>query len=159
MSFAQACQRAGEFDRADQLLRDALEQIRKHKDSLVMRNGIANALGWRALNFLFRERHGDAERLAREAIAIDQIEKFRHFYWTSVLGAALLGQKKYADAEPLLLQGYEGMKQWEKGTPAGERRRLLTDAGEWVVRLYEVTEQPEKARAWREQFQEVTRTK
>src|SRR5262249_21360682 len=30
------------------------------------------------------------------------------------LGAALLGQKKYADAEPLLLAGYEGMKQREK---------------------------------------------
>jgi hypothetical protein len=36
--------------------------------------------------------------------------------WTTVntkslLGGALLGQKKYADAEPLLLAGYEGMKQ------------------------------------------------
>ncbi len=27
-----------------------------------------------------------------------------------MLGGALLGQKKYAEAEPLLLKGYEGMK-------------------------------------------------
>jgi hypothetical protein len=69
-----------------------------------------------------------------------------------VLGAALLGQKKYADAEPLLLQGYGGMRQLENGMPEGERRRLLTDAVERVVRFYEVTEQPEKARAWREKL-------
>jgi hypothetical protein len=28
----------------------------------------------------------------------------------STLGGALLGQQKYADAEPLLLKGYDGMK-------------------------------------------------
>ena len=151
-TFAEACQRAGDLDRADQLLRDALELHRKKEDSLIRRNNIANQLGWLALNLLLQERHGDAERTAREAIALDQREKYRRFYWMSVLGAALLGQKKYADAEPLLLQGYGGMKQWETGRPAGERRRLLSDAGEWVVRFYEVTGQSEKAREWREKI-------
>jgi serine/threonine-protein kinase len=152
MTFVQACQRAGDFDRADQLLREVFELIRKRKDSLNQRNGRANALGWLALNLLLQERYGDAERIAREAMSIDQIETSRRFYWMSVLGAALLGQKKYADAEPLLLQGYGGMKQREKGVPEGERRRLLTDAVERVVRFYEVTGQPEKARAWREKL-------
>jgi tetratricopeptide (TPR) repeat protein len=152
-SFAQACQRAGELDRADQLLRDSIEQLRKLKDTLGVRNNIAQALGWLALNCLVQEQHGDAERIAREALATDQNEQFRRFYWTSVLGAALLGQKKYADAEPLLLQGYAGMKQSETGTPFGERRRLLTDAVERIVRLYEATDQPEKARAWWEKLQ------
>jgi serine/threonine protein kinase len=156
-TFAEACQRAGNLDRADQLLRDALElnalELNQNKEAALMkRNMKANYLGWLALNLLWQERHGDAERIAREAIAIDQIEKFRRFYWTSVLGAALLGQKKHADAEPLLLQGYAGMKQSEKGMPEGERRRALTDAVERVVLLYEVTEQPEKARAWREKL-------
>jgi serine/threonine-protein kinase len=150
LTFAQVCQRAGDLDRADQLLREAL-QIRNRKDSLIQRDGRANTLGWLALNLLLQERHDDAERIAREAIAIDQIEKYRRYYWMSVLGAALLGQKKYADAEPLLLQGYGGMRQWETGLPAGERR-LLTDAGERVVHYYAVTGQPEKARLWREKL-------
>jgi hypothetical protein len=30
-----------------------------------------------------------------------------------LLGGALLGQKKYKEAELLLLSGYEGMKPWE----------------------------------------------
>jgi serine/threonine protein kinase len=153
LCFARACQRAGEFTRADQLIREALEQISKQKDSLGQRNGKANALGWLALNLLLQERHGDAERIAREATAIDQIEKYRHFYSMSVLGAALLGQKKYADAESLLLQGYGGMKQWKVGRPAADIR-LLTDAGERVVHFYEETNQPEKARAWRERLLE-----
>jgi tetratricopeptide (TPR) repeat protein len=153
LTYAQACQRAGEFDRADQLLREGLELNRKQEDSLLRRNAKANALGWLALNLLLQERHSDAERIAREAIAIDQIEQYRRSYWMSVLGAALLGQKKYADAEPPLLQGYGGMKQWETGCGAADRRRLLADAGERVVRFYEVTGQPEKARAWRDKLQ------
>jgi hypothetical protein len=67
------------------------------------------------------------------------------------LALNLLSQQKYAEAEPLLLQGYEGMKQREPTTPAGEKRRL-TEAGERVVRFYEVTGQPEKARVWREKL-------
>jgi hypothetical protein len=35
-----------------------------------------------------------------------------------MLGASLLGQKHYADAEPLLLKSYEGMKAHEKTIPA-----------------------------------------
>jgi hypothetical protein len=61
----------------------------------------------------------------------------------------LLGQKRYTQAEPLLLEGYEGMKQREAIMHANQRRRL-TEAGERIVRFYEVTQQQEKARLWRE---------
>ena len=40
----------------------------------------------------------------------------------SLLGGSLLGQKKYAEAEPLLLSGYEGMKQREDKIPAAANR-------------------------------------
>jgi serine/threonine protein kinase len=150
LTFAQACQRAGKLDRADQLLRDALEQLQKTKDSLNWQNGTANALGWLGVNLLLQERYGDAEQVLREAIGINQIEKNRHYYWVSALGAVLLSQKRYAEAEPLLLQGYEGMKSVEASLRAGRRR--LNEAGERVVRFYEATGQPENARAWREKL-------
>ena len=35
------------------------------------------------------------------------------FYTRSMLGFSLLGQKKFVEAEPLLVSGYEGMKQRE----------------------------------------------
>jgi len=69
----------------------------------------------------------------------------------SVLGGALLAQKKYAEAEPLLVEGYKGMKQAEAKMFAMFRFRV-TEAGERVVRYYEETNQPEKAREWREKL-------
>jgi tetratricopeptide (TPR) repeat protein len=149
LPFAQVCQRAGNLDRADQMLREALHRIQKQEDSLGQRHGRAMALGWLARNLLLQERYAEAERTAKECLALDQLDNYRRFYWMSVLGAALLGQKKHEDAEPLLLQGYEGMKQLESRCHAPDRW-LLTDAGERVVRFYEVTGQPEKAREWRE---------
>jgi hypothetical protein len=65
------------------------------------------------------------------------------------LGDLLCGQRRYAEAEPLLLRGYEGMKQQEATLPANEKGRMA-EAGQRVVRFYEATNQPEKARVWRE---------
>jgi serine/threonine protein kinase/tetratricopeptide (TPR) repeat protein len=149
VTLAQVCQRAGKFDRADQLLRAVLERLGKQKGSLAVRNGRANALGWLALNFLLQEQYDEAEPFVRKAIAIDQIDKPRRFYWMTVLGAVLLGQKKYEEAESFLLQGYEGMKQYE-ATLRVPQRRFVAEAGSRVVRFYELTNQPEKARVWQE---------
>jgi non-specific serine/threonine protein kinase/serine/threonine-protein kinase len=149
-TFAEVCQRAGKFDRADQLLRALLKQYPKNrKDSLGSRHDTATALGRLAVNLLLQERYDEAEPLLRKAIATEQIEKHRRFYWMSVLGAVLLGQKKYEEAESFLVQGYEGMKQLEANLRAPQRR-FVAEAGSWVVRFYEVTNQPEKTRVWRE---------
>jgi len=65
-----------------------------------------------------------------------------------------LGQKKYAEAEPLLMQGYQGMKQREAKIPAQSKTRL-TEALERLVRLYEATDQKDKADAWRKKLEEA----
>jgi hypothetical protein len=64
----------------------------------------------------------------------------------------LLGQKKYAEAEPLLIQGYHGLKERESNLPKGSRTPLK-DAGEPLVRLYEVWGKPEKAAEWRQKLE------
>ena len=67
-----------------------------------------------------------AEPLLRECLAIrekTQPDDWTTFNTQSLLGGALLGQKKYADAEPLLLKGYEGMKQREKTIPPRDATR------------------------------------
>jgi eukaryotic-like serine/threonine-protein kinase len=59
-----------------------------------------------------------------------------------------LGRKKYADAEPLLLKGYEGMKQREKAIP----RQAATRIPEALDRLIEIstaTNKPDEAKKWR----------
>jgi hypothetical protein len=65
------------------------------------------------------------------------------------LGAALAGQKKYAEAEPLLLAGHEGLSQRASRLAAPDRS-VLGDARNRLVQLYDAWGMPEKADAWRQ---------
>ncbi len=89
--------------------------------------------------------------MLRESLAIR--EKFQADDWTtfntrSLLGGSLLGQEKYAEAEPLILAGYEGMRARDEKIPPPAQPRL-TDAADRVVKLYEAWGKPEKAAEWR----------
>ena len=108
---------------------------------------------WRALGSTCcssRRNGAEAEPLLRECLAIR--EKTQPDAWTtfntqSMLGGALLGQKKYADAEPLLLAGYEGMKQREKTIPPqGDTR--IPEALDRLIELYTATDKPDEVKKW-----------
>ena len=60
---------------------------------------------------------------------------------------ALAGQKKYAEAERLLRQGYEGMKAREKSIPP-QRRRRVPEALDRLIELYTVTNKPDEVKRW-----------
>ena len=75
-----------------------------------------------------------------------------------MLGGALLGQKKYADAEPLLLAGYEGMKQREKTIPPQDKDLRLREALERLVQLYEATDKKDEAAKWRKELDTQKKT-
>ncbi len=62
----------------------------------------------------------------------------------SPLGGALLGQGKYAVAEPLVVGGDEGMKAHAAKIAAPLKFRL-SEAAEGGVKLYEAWGQPERA--------------
>jgi hypothetical protein len=69
-----------------------------------------------------------------------------------MLGAALLGQNRYADAEQYLLSGYEGMKQGEDKIPA-EARFRLAGALDRLVQLYDAWNKPDEAAKWRNELE------
>jgi TolA-binding protein len=97
----------------------------------------------------------DAEPVLRECLAIrdkKQPDDWMTFNTKSLLGAALLGQKKYTDAEPLLLAGYEGMKKRLDTRPQEDKVRL-TEALERLVQLYEATGKKDKADEWRKNWE------
>jgi hypothetical protein len=149
LTFAQVCQRAGELDRAEGLIRQSLAITEKSKSLGRWRTGKSNALGWLALNMYLMQRFDEGEVLIRQTLKYHEKEYPdgpRTFYWKSVLGVILLGQQRYAEAEDLILQGYEGMKQYHG---VGIE---LAEAGERVVHFYDVTKQPAKARAWRDKL-------
>jgi hypothetical protein len=81
------------------------------------------------------------------------------FIAQSVLGAVLLGQEKYAEAEPLLLQGYKGLKQREAKLPANLRELRLREAVERLVQLYEAWNRNGEAATWRQELQGMKASK
>jgi hypothetical protein len=66
-----------------------------------------------------------------------------------LLGGSLLGQSKYAEVEPLVVSGYEGVKVREATILPSQRKPLLNAAADRVIRLYEAWGKPEEARAWK----------
>jgi hypothetical protein len=92
-----------------------------------------------------------AEALLGECLTMrakTQPDDWTTFNTMSMLGGAMLGQKKYAEAEPLLLKGYEGMKaQEEKVPPQGKIR--LPEAIDRLIELYTLTNRPEETKKWR----------
>ncbi len=66
----------------------------------------------------------------------------------SLLGASLLGQKKHAEAEPYLIQGYKGLMTWETDSLLAHKKNRQVEALEQIVLLYQDWNMPEKAAEW-----------
>jgi hypothetical protein len=93
----------------------------------------------------------EAEPLLREGLAIREKatpDDWRRYDAMSMLGAALLGQAHQAEAEPLIVPGYEGLKARESRISMPQRSRLR-EAAERVIRLYEEWNKPDQATAWK----------
>jgi tetratricopeptide (TPR) repeat protein len=100
--------------------------------------------------------YAGAESLAREWLAIAEKKSpddWQIFNTRSLLGACLLGLQKPAEAEPLLLSGYEGMKLREQSIPTSGRP-LLKEAIQRLVQLYETTDRKDQATEWQRKLAE-----
>jgi hypothetical protein len=152
---------AAELLEADFLAADSVGTVATSRIVALVRNVIAFApqaspqlagrLAEVSLFLLGRGRWDEAEPLLRQCLALREKEMpddWRTFNTRALLGGALLGQKRSAEAEPLLLAGYRGMKEREASIPPPGRPRM-TEALERLVRLYEATGQAAEAAAWR----------
>jgi serine/threonine protein kinase/tetratricopeptide (TPR) repeat protein len=107
---------------------------------------------------LAQSKWADAETVLRECLVLH--EKIKPDAWTtfntrSMLGDALLGQKKYADAEPLLVSGYAGMRARTDTIPQDLRTIRLIQALERLVLLYEGTGRNDEGLRWRKEINAV----
>jgi serine/threonine protein kinase/tetratricopeptide (TPR) repeat protein len=142
----------GQFAKAEPLRRELLETSQR-------RDGDASPSATRAranlgLVLLKQHKFGEAEPILRKCLALR--EKKEPDIWTtfntkSMLGGSLLGQKKYAEAESLLLSGYEGMKARENAISLRAQPRMA-DAIERLIQLYEVTGKKDQADQWRKKL-------
>jgi eukaryotic-like serine/threonine-protein kinase len=97
-----------------------------------------------------RAEFAESEPLAREALDFyqrTQPDDWQRFRAESLLGASLARQKKYAEAEPLLLSGYQGMLA-RKNRMAVPDWYHLDCGSERIVQLYQTWGKPQKAAEW-----------
>jgi serine/threonine protein kinase/tetratricopeptide (TPR) repeat protein len=121
---------------------------------------VADSLDLLALILREQSRFTDSEPLTRECLAIR--EKAIPEDWLtdntrSRLGADLLGQKSYTDAEPFLVAGYQGLKQHLDKIPA-ERHVRVKEALERLIQLNEATSHPEQVSEWKKTLAEFEKT-
>ena len=112
---------------------------------------MARALVDLGLTRLELGKFAEAEAPLREGLAILEKaspESWERFDAMVLLGASLSGQKKYPEAEPLMVSGREGLAARESSIPA-PNRGCLADAGRRLISLYTDWGKPEKAAEWK----------
>jgi eukaryotic-like serine/threonine-protein kinase len=147
--FAFLYQRQGKFDLAETYAAQVLAG-RQHALGPEHPDTMASAANL-ALAYVSQSKFAESEPLARETLEFNrkkQPDDWQRFRAETLLGASLAGQKKYAEAEPLLLEGYQGMvsRKDRMDVPSWYN---LDRAREWTVQLYQAWGKPEKAAEWK----------
>jgi serine/threonine protein kinase/Flp pilus assembly protein TadD len=136
----------GNLAEAEACFRQALALRRKRGGG----QDIEVALSSLASTLRRQQRFAEAEPLYRECLASRETNCpnvwYTH-YTKLMLGATLLGKRKYDEAEPLLVSGYEGMR--ERNAGIRDRTKVLSESIQSLIQLFEATSRPEKADEWR----------
>lgn len=104
-----------------------------------------------ALAYLSQGHFAESEPAAREALEVEnkiQPDSWQRFRDASLLGESLAGEKKYSEAEPLLLEGYQGMLARKDRIDVPDLYHLEL-AHQWLVQLYQAWGKPDRAAEWK----------
>lgn len=152
-NLAVAYELANQPGQAEPLYRALMAALREK--SPVGSPALAHALTRLGRNLLQLGKTAEAEQVLRESLIYREKklpDDWATFLTQSLWGDILLGQGKYAEAEPFLLQGYEGLKQCAAKIPKEEAPRL-TEALERLVNLYDAWGKPDQAAEWRKKLE------
>jgi WD40 repeat protein/tetratricopeptide (TPR) repeat protein len=139
---------AGEHAKIVALCQKQLAEDRKARPDADPNVDLLTRLG-RA--YLAQKKWSEAEPHLRECMGITAkwpAKTWMTFEAQALLGGSLLGQKKYAAAEPMLLKGYEGLKQREKSIPKGGETSI-PEALDRLIELYTATNKPDELKKWK----------
>lgn len=142
-------ERQHKYDLAQTLAAQALSG-RRHALGSENDDAMASAADLATI-YILQGKFDESEPLAREALEFrkkGQPDDWQRHFTESLLGASLAGQKKYAEAEPLLTDGYQGMLAQKALIDVPDQYRL-NQAHEWLVQMFMAQGQPEKAAEWR----------
>jgi serine/threonine protein kinase/tetratricopeptide (TPR) repeat protein len=148
-ALALAYERSDSLEKADQILQTLIKRALAQKNRSL---STIELLTVHALVRIKQKRYAEADENLRTAISICELgfpDAWHRFHASSLLGAVFLAQQKYAEAEPLLVYGHDGMQERAAKAPDILGQSSLTDAIARLVQLYEATNRPDKAKVWR----------
>ena len=144
-----------DLDRARRLVDEYRSLYRD--DGKQMDAPFAATLGRLVVKMLEAEQYDAAEPYARECLAYrraTQPDRWNAFNMECGLGSSLLGQKKFAEAETLLLKGFEGMES-RIAQIQPESKMRLTQAAKRIVDLYTAMGKPDEVAKWKGKYEEL----
>ncbi len=138
----------GQCTQAIALFEDTLQLHRtkygkKHRQTLMPMLGLAES-------YLACGQRHKAEAILRRCLELCQAtqpDQWSTFTAMTLLGGSLLDQQRYAEAEPLLVQGYHGMDQRLDSIPWSRRAHLSQAAG-WLIELSAALGRPDQVPRW-----------
>jgi serine/threonine protein kinase len=151
---AQLAEKKGELPAAVHLYREVVELLseapetdnRKLAGTLIQLAAVLGDLG----------DHQSAEREARLSLELyerDHPDDWRADAARSVLGAALLGQKRYEDAQALLQRGYAGLDRRWQVIPFSDRSQVR-EAIARLIEYYDAVENAAECSKWQDKLRQ-----
>ena len=140
---AELRRRQGRLPEAESML---IMLLHKDRDSFALQDQVSLAEVRVQLG-----KYGEAMENAQSAyqgFTKSDAENWERFHAQSLLGASLMGLRKFAEAEPALIAGYEGMLQ-KKSRIRVPSRGVLVEAGQRLVDFYQLQGKPDKAAEWK----------
>lgn len=132
--------------KAEPYLRSNVEAIRLNKFHELYPGVTLVAL---SENLAIQSKWNEAESCLRTSLSIQLAKNptgWTTHYCKSRLGNTLIKQKKYVEAEPILLQSYQEMKARENSMPqASNSLQATLDS---LIQLYTETNKPDEAQKW-----------
>ena len=151
VSLSECYMEQSRFADAEKLLTEAIQLCRSDRKAIMRELHLAWASGDHARCLIERKAYAEAEGELRECLKNSSWREANDPERATLalrLGAALLGQKKYAEAEPQLLKAYEGFKR-QPGTGSAPKGRRPAHNLDLLVELYTAWGKPEEAARWK----------
>ncbi|HQR08357.1 MAG TPA: serine/threonine-protein kinase [Gemmatales bacterium] len=146
-----AYEKNGQFEKAEAWRRKWLVVLRDKGASSSSDYG--ESLSGLGANLIHQHHWFEAEKTLRESLLIREKEgsdKWSTSNTRGLLGQALLGQKKYAEAEPFLLKAYESLKAQESSMPTASKV-IIPQTLDRLVELYTAWDKKDQAEKYRQE--------
>jgi tetratricopeptide (TPR) repeat protein len=146
---AEAYEEAGNLAKAEAAGRELVSGRRRRLGN--ENPDTAAALVQLAQILLKEKKPAKAQSLLQESLSYfekHQPNSWRRFYAMGLFGAVLVSERKYVEAEPMLLSAYQGMMERKERIAAPERARIR-ETLDRVIQLYEAWGKKDKAELWR----------